>query len=950
MSSSLNSAQQLASETLEGNLLILAGPGTGKTRVIVSKVENLLKKGISAEAILAVTFSRKATQEMEERLAALSVGLPDRMKISTLHALCAEIVEQHGFRLGFQKKPRIMTESEAYVFFKKVSSRLPLQPLLKTSNFDPIIEDLINFFADCKDEGLWPESIVRYAESLPEESSDEIQIKEEWRALGDIYNAHQSFCFESGLMDFGDAILSALRILEEFAIVREEIQKKYQAILVDEFQDTNWSQIKLLRLLAAPTAHVMVVGDDDQSIYRFRGASYSAFKFFEEFFSEPKIVELQETYRLPSSILECASHLISANGEHRFRPDKRLVSKKKNDLPVNLVKTNSYEDEAIFICDEIENLLSSGASPKEIGLLVRAHSHAEYFLAEARKRGLPVQTSTTRSFFEEPVIKDALAVLKLICDPTDSVSFLRLFDSSFLQISADDTFSFCRAIKRNGPFVDQLENLSEMPISDSAKEKLKLFYAAYKELFLEASKKTATQVLLSFYEKLPFIRSLLEKDPEALRLLGRFHVQLSSWESAQGDGNLKSLFPILESLKENSLSLDAEGDTGISGSAISVLTAHASKGLEFDYVFIPSLVGRRFPSAFRKNTWLVPDALRKEAAPNKESHLEEERRLFYVAMTRARERLTLTCIEKKGTKPSIFLLGDLKSVLSQPKVLKLIEREPSPASMAEKLFTPIKPFSRFTQPSESKEKAKKPLSLSFTQLEKYESCPLAYQFKYDFQIPVEVPPHMSVGSAIHTALELFFRGIKKGAQPSKEELVGFFEKAFKDLQANDLKLNETHLDQGKTKLAEYHDFHKGSFPFPHAVEEDFILPLGEHRIRGKIDRIDKTNEGYRIVDYKTGRAKSNDNPDDVKFAKHSLQFSIYALAAKEILKIEVSDLVFDYVYEKKTLTTTRSNEDLIQVKKQMSEIAENILNQNFTATPGMHCKWCEYKAICPAVK
>jgi DNA helicase-2/ATP-dependent DNA helicase PcrA len=943
----LNKSQQKAASQTSGSVLVLAGPGTGKTRVIISKVEHCLQAGLTPESILAVTFSRKATQEMEDRLSELNPSIAQRMQISTLHSLCADIVQRHGYRLGFQKAPRLMSEAEAYVFFKKVSARLPLQNLLKTSHIDPIIDDLLAFFSDAKDEGLWPEAILRYAESLSDETPEEQLVKEEWQALGDIYNAYQSFCFEKGLMDFGDCILCALKILENFPVVREEIQKQYRAILIDEFQDTNWSQIQLLRYLAAPDCHVMAVGDDDQSIYRFRGASYSAFQFFEDFFPGTEVIELSETYRLPPKVLEVASELIAANGEHRFRPDKKIASSHPDTRPVQWIKASSYEDEAKFICDKIEEIIQGGGKYNEIGILVRAHAHADLFLSEAHKRKLPIRTGGSKNFFASEIIRDVFAFLKLCVDPEDSVALLRLFDSYFLELSAEDTFKFCKSKNFKGPLIAQLENLKDCPVSAEAKIKLEGFYKNYQQSFSEAATKNATQTLLSYYEHSNLIQTLLGRAPEELRTLGRFHSELVKWESTQTENHLRALFPILESIQTQEFALDSEASE-VAADAISLLTVHASKGLEFEHVFIPSLVGRRFPSAFRQNLWLVPNALRKEESPTKESHTHEERRLLYVAMTRAKKSLYLLGVEKKGTKPSFFVSEDLKKTLKNSETIQTINLPPQDQSEIPKSLE-SKPFSRIEATAGLRKKSVDALSLSFTQLEKYENCPLSYQFKYEFQIPVAIPAHMHVGSAIHKALELFFQRVKKGKVPGKEELLTLFDETFHGLREENPELTDFHFNQGRTRLAAYYDFHQGNFPFPHAIEEEFVLPFGPHRIRGKIDRIDKTNEGYRIVDYKTGRAKSNDNPDDVKFARDSLQFSIYALAAREILKLDVTELIFDYIYENKTLSTSRSDQDLKIVKERITQIADDIIAQKFEAKVGRQCDWCEYRRICPAI-
>ncbi len=948
--SSLNASQRLAVEQTSGSLLILAGPGTGKTRVLIAKILRLIESGIPPESILAVTFSRRATQEMEDRLSETKAGLAERVNISTLHALCIEIVESHAFRIGFEKKPQLVSEAEAFLFFKKVSEKLPLEKLLKTSFIDPIIEDLLTLLGECKDEGLWPEDLLRYATSLPEETEGERLLKEEWQAIGDIYNAYQGFCFAQGYLDFGDAILCALRILKEFPHIKEEYQRRYKAILVDEFQDTNWSQIQLLKDLTADSTHIAVVGDDDQSIYKFRGASYSAFKFFADFFSEHKIIDLNETYRLPPSVVKVASELIKANGDHRFRPDKTIRSMRDDCEPVSIIKATTHEQEAQAVADEIITLIKGGVQPEQIGILVRSKLHGDFVRQRLEAAGIQLQSSSARSVLHDPLVKDTLAYLKLIYDPADSVALLRLLDSPFVKLTADDIYQFCKAKKSAKALIENLEEIKTLHLRDEANVALQKFFEIFKDHFAKSASLTGSQILTHLYEETHCIGDLLTTRPDSLRALGRFQTQLTNWEKSLGELSLKESYALLDSFLQYELALDQVEDEG--SNAVSLFTIHASKGLEFDYVFIPSLVSRRIPSNFRQNTWIIPDALRKEAAPTKESHIEEERRLLYVAMTRAKKKLTLSCIDKKGTKPSIFLTSDLAALLNDKKIVqwKILDAADVTETLKE-VFKAPKPFERIqaTQITNGKTSTTA-LNLSFTQLEKYESCPLAYQFKYDFQIPIEIPAHMGVGSAIHSALEKFFEDIKAEKNPNEECLLEYFQKAFEEQKGINSQLTETHFVHGREKLKAYYEFHHGNFPYPHAIEKEFILPIGKHKVRGKIDRIDRLNNGYRIVDYKTGKAKSNENPEDIKYAKSSLQFSIYALAASEILSLDVRELVFDYIYELKTLTTQRTKEELENTKLEIAQIADNIAQSRFEPTPGRHCDWCEYRRICPAKK
>lgn len=949
--SRFNKAQREAIETTQGPLLILAGPGTGKTSVLIGKIQYLIESGVSAEQILAVTFSRKATFEMQERLDRAAPGLSERVTVSTLHAFCGDLVRKHGFRIGLQKRVRILTETDAKFFFRQMSGRLPIQPFLKTSNFEPVVDELLKLFQNLKDEGYWPEDILRFASSLPHETDDETKIRDEWLALGDLYNAHQSFCFEKGFVDFGDSIISAVRILQDSPMVKAEIHSQYKAILVDEFQDTNYIQTQLLRLLASDQCHTAVVGDDDQSIYQFRGASSSAFRFFEQAFEGTKVIELNETYRLPPEVVEIATTLIQTNND-RYRPNKILKSHKKSSQAVTIIKSPSYEDEAVAICDSIESLLNDGVSPGEVAILARSRGHTDLILNEAHRRKLFIGHSGSQNSFDSPIIGDAFAYLKLIVDPKDSVSFLRLLDSPILKCSSTEIYKFCRWVDRREPYIDALSKIEQASLEKGTIDRLSNFFNHYQENFARASKSSATDILFHLFESTKLIQSLYENDKISLKALAAFHEQLRQWEDLQDERALRKTLPLLELMWNRGDSLENADELGITRSQIPILTVHASKGLEFDHVFIVSMVNQRFPSRFQSPTWKIPAALQREESGTKEMQRQEERRLLYVAMTRAKESLTLSTVEKPYTKPSVFITEDLKPLMGS-KFIKVIERKKNDELQGA--------FKRLTQPfrrakvtqleqSVAPKISTEPLQLSFSQLDKYENCPLAYEFQYEYRIPVSEPPQMAMGTAVHGALERFARSIQAGQKPSREDLLNYFEQEFEEVAKRSNELTELHHLQAKERLGTYFDTQPELSVAPLAVEQKFKLKIGEHTLSGKIDRVDRIGDQVRIIDYKTGKGKSSENSDDQKFADKSLQFSIYYLAATESLGWSVKELIFSYIYDNTNLATTRSKDDIPATKNRILEIASQIQQRNFEPKPGHQCRWCEFRRICPAAE
>lgn len=948
----LNEAQRQAVEADNGNLLILAGPGTGKTRVIIQKIQHAIETGIQPERILAVTFSKKAATEMQDRLTALNPTAASLIEISTLHSLCLNIVQPNAFRLGLGSELELMTESQSLILFHELAPLLPLQDLAQSSYVDGLLRDLLDLFQDCKDEGLWPEDLQNFISNLPEDSLDDQRIKREWQLVAEIYQAFQTHALDQGYLDFGDAILSALRLLEDHPMVKKTWQDRFDVILVDEFQDTNWTQIKFLRELAGPNTHVAVVGDDDQSIYKFRGASYSAFEFFEELFPNPQIIELNETYRLPAAVLDAASALIQANGEHRYRPNKKIVSKSsQTSTPVRAVKSGSFEDETKFVIGDIQEKLKAGASPSDFAVLVRAHGHADIFVREARKAQLPLQIQSGTKLFDEVIIKDVFAFFDLCLKPSDHLSFLRLLDSPFVGCSAEMIFDFCRVCDfKEDRYIEFVE--SKIKTKDSSEfQKIIDFYDVIKTLYAEGFRKSCSDLLLSLCEQTMAIQTLFRDDQSQLTVLAQFMQQLIEWEAIQKASTFQKLYPILRNFYINKVSLEEAEDSGSSNTpGIRVLTMHASKGLEFRYIYILSLVGRRVPSAFRSSPWQLPNEARKEEAPTKQSHLEEERRLVYVAMTRAEQELTLSCVEKKGTKPSVFLTGDIEGHLSQESPLRWVQYEShAPTEGLTKSLQVFERQEKFKTPKLPQSR-KGPLRLSFTQLDKYERCPLSYWFSYEVKIPTKAHRSLAVGSAVHESLENFYsKYMRENELPTKEFLRADFRNVFEKERKKNTDLTDKDFEFATQKLDEYFD-HQKTFTKPLYLEKAFQFEIDGHLVTGKIDRVDPGHHSNEviIIDYKTGKSKSADNKADIKFADESLQFGIYALAAKKNFNWSVQEMQFYYVYHNTVLSTMRSPTQLAQTIERIQDLAGKIQKAEFNATPGFHCGFCEFKKICPS--
>jgi len=919
----LNSYQRKALEITQGPLIVLAGPGTGKTRLITLKILRMQELGIDPSRILALTFSNKAVEELSSRL---PPHLLSKVEVSTLHAWCNNLIRRHSFRLGFQRPATLMTKTQAEIFFRQMSAQLPLQPFLKTASIDAALDPLMKILGEAKEHGLWPEDLIRH--------------KDEWESIGDVYNAYQNHCFQKGFLDFGDCILFALRLLEDFSSIREEIQNSFDFIVVDEFQDTNLTQVKLLKNIYRPGSHICVVGDDDQSIYRFRGASFKAFTEFEKEFPGSESLPLTETYRLSPEITKVSATLIEANAKNRFRPDKKIIANSVSAGPVQVFQCASSEDEAFYAAEELSRLLKEGVSASQIGVLARSHRHFNLLVEEAERRSLPIQSLSLEALFEQEVVIDLLSFLKLLQSPNYSPDLLRLMNSDFLKIPAEEVYSFCQwAAPQRLSYILLLEKIGDSPLSAESKTKLTHFLATYKKLAGKLYRDRLSQILFEFLEETKIVQRLHTAQPRDLKILGAFFQNISEWESVQESKSADRLLPYLERMMKTEKGFEGEAIER-DPQKISFLTVHASKGLEFDHVIVMGMSDQRFPLRMQKATWTLPEELSHEAPLSKESHLEEERRLLYVAFTRARNCLQLFGTQKKNLKFSQFLTEDLKALVADPSLLKWKELPLREAAL-EETFENIK-NSRAMKPQITKKlTSTEGLRLSYTQLDRYERCPLSYYFQFELKLPTPPSTHLSFGIAVHSCLERFFKELQEHKEPEATRLLELFDEEFAEEIKKNPELPALLQEKGREQLQVFFDSHNGQFPKVKSIEQKFQLKVGKHTINGKIDRIDESSDGLEVVDYKTGKRSAD--------AEKSDQLSIYALAVQEIYGQLPKSLRLIFLSENESVSVERSEKKLEKLKDSILETATAIQSQEFPPKPSMmNCERCEYSRICPS--
>jgi superfamily I DNA/RNA helicase len=599
----LNPEQESAVRTLEGPLLILAGAGSGKTRVITARAAFLVAQGVAPEAILAVTFTNKAAKEMRERLA--SIIDPEQARkvtMSTFHALCVRILRQDIEKLGYKKNFSIYDEGDQTGLIKKIIMRVAA----RDEKLEPNVAK--NLISKAKNNG-WRE---------PEDGKT---------LIGAVFARYQQELKTLNAVDFDDLLLLTVRLLSEHGEVRERWQRRFQYLMVDEFQDTNRLQLELVTMLADERKNVAVVGDDDQSIYGWRGAEVSNILEFETHFPNPKVVKLEQNYRSTNFILGTANSLIKNNP--RRRP-KKLWSAEEGGEKVRIVAMGDDRQEAQFITEEIHSRKTAeGLKWEDFAVLFRMNAQSRLLEENLRRLRMPYRIIGGKSFFDRREVKDVIAYASCLLNADDDVSLLRIVNTPARGIS-DGTVEKATAfsVQRQCPVFQAMrdeEFLAELP--PRARKAVGDFATFLDDFETRMNEPLGNQpgVLRAMIAESGYLADLQRtcRTPEEwLNREAGVNDLFRSFEQFEGRSD-KGLRGFLD---EMMLRQEREEEEDDSGSGVTLITLHASKGLEFSHVY---LVG-------------CEDGLLPHERSKLEGTVDEERRLLYVGITRARRSLVLS--------------------------------------------------------------------------------------------------------------------------------------------------------------------------------------------------------------------------------------------------------------------------------------------------------------------
>jgi DNA helicase-2/ATP-dependent DNA helicase PcrA len=946
-------------------MLVVAGAGTGKTSVLIHRIARLVVQGHAKPGeMLALTYTVAAATEMRDRVRGL-VGKP--IHAATFHDYCNDLLIRAGKKFG------VLDEKDLWIYLRKRIHELHLEHYVRAANVGQFLSDLLGFLSRCHDELVTPERYEEYVARLERgetpvprvaKSKDQLSDAEvigRCREIARVFTTTERWLREENLGTFAHMITRAHQMLASDEKILAEEQARVRFILVDEFQDANFAQIKILALLAGAEANVFGVGDPDQAIYRFRGASSAAFHLFRRHFPQTKLVVLGQNRRSTTPILQCAFAVVDKNPPvfsakdalaYRRTPlqsareeEAKKEGKTVPTFPVEAISFGGRDAEAPDVASLIEETRRRlRCRWKDFGVLYRLHIHRDDVVQQLAEREIPFSIENM-DVSDTPEVRDLFACVAVVEDLTSDASLFRVAAFPQFDVDPQQLRAALRAIAKesrnnDGVVIPLASVLGEVAGGPAVLESVG---RACDEVSRKGAKTHTALQLIAKQFQLDLNSAVLQA---ALKFAG-------DWErkATTKSGELGEWIEYLNYFREAGgvIPMTSKEDED----AVRLMTVHGAKGLEFAHVFILRATSPSFPASYRETLVEFPGELSDpdSAAGGDDRTLypQEERRLFYVAMTRARDSLHLYGKQGIGrvdkTPP-----GYMRELINNPKLQPWLRARQALPSQPE--LIDLAAAADATQTEGSRLPAWLALPaiagldarLSATAVETYETCPLQFKFEREWKLARQVHAAMQYGAAMHRVLRTYYDSLRLGKARSDEALLQLFRDDLAASRIQDNYQRELYLKQGIEQLQ---DFLTGTRSTPPRevlhTEEWFEVQIAGTKVAGRIDRMDRTADGsVAIVDYKTGKARSQEDADE------SLQLSIYAMAAREKWGYPVGALVFHNLEGNVPVVSRRSEFQLESAREQVLDAARGIAAGNFDPKTGRHCNFCAFRGLCPA--
>jgi DNA helicase-2/ATP-dependent DNA helicase PcrA len=1007
----LNPSQQKAIEE-NGFQLIVAGPGSGKTRVVTEKILHLIKNGVKPQSILALTFSDKAASEMIERLEGHID--PSDIIAGTFHSFCFDVLRDNVLDSGFSFASGVISRTNQLVWGLRNIDAFGFEEIEIGNNAIEVVESIIDGISAFRDELITPEELEAYLQRKDDEQleADERVYLNRLSDLLKVYKAYGAYKRKELLLDFDDMIHEASVLFDRKPTLLQRYRDRYTHILVDEFQDTNYAQLYLIKQLADD--NVCVVGDDDQSIYRFRGAYLTSFTDFKEHFDSYTETLLDHNYRNSRNILTCALQLMSSAPN---REEKTLLTSNQDGDKAVVARCENEQAETQFVWQQIERLIGapffSRADNKEraltygdIVILSRRRMEGAKYHTALRNRGIPCEFVGEIDFFATAVIRDALAYLHIIENPlVAGIQLNRIMKlSGITEVNVQRLNACAERLAWEDDSSDYVYEcmLDVDALLTTQADHIREITRTIELLLQRKERLTLTELVYDLIVRTTdlYKRSVKEGNWRDLQLLNKLYEIAQEYESITKHPSVSDFLDYLDLLSGFQIELEEAEQTD----SVKVMTVHQSKGKEFPVVFIVDAATNRFPLRYQQKPFYVPNDLAKgmkTGDDEKELYQQEERRLFYVAMTRAEQKLYATYAERYGqnvnkTKPSKFLeelefednpridivdmrqesSQDVRTVetaveqakaLLQDQAIRAIQSG-QPKTALQKIVELEKfrylesgkrledfDLSNFLTVEETNgeliqlfEGKRAPLvsedhHFSASALQTYDNCPMQYKFSYVLHVPTAPKTYFNLGLVVHEIIEHLTKQELEGIPPTKEQAATILEQ-FWSSAAYATRLKEREDKERAAQMVEtYLAWREHNENEVIAAEMKFQFSLNGRVVKGFIDRVERTADGqYVVVDYKTGYQSENKTS-----IKESIQMNVYSLAILEKFgALPVKASLF-YVKNGKMVDYLPDGEHVELQKIRLADMIDAVMTERFPETPAYHtCRSCSYGDLC----
>lgn len=908
----LNDEQKQAVDTIEGPVMVVAGAGTGKTQVLTLRIANILRKTqMNPRNILALTFTESATQNMRKRLVNIIGPAGYGVAIYTFHGFANLVITEFPYKFQFAKELQQLDEIQQIEIIEKLIDTCELENLRPPRAPYHYLREIISRISDLKKENVSPEQLRQLATELKTQLTEdpanfhekgahkgkmkatiieEIKQLDRCLELATIYQAYQGKLAEKGLYDYEDMILFVIKELEADEELKLFYQERFQYLLVDEYQDTNNAQNKLIELLADffEIPNIFVVGDDKQSIFRFQGASLANMLKFHQKYPDMKVISLRHNYRSHQHILDGSYHVIG-NAKERITQhldgieDELIASHPRYTTaettesggvaPVCLASFSSPDVERYWIIKQIQKLIANGTKPEEIAIIYKENREAEPFADLMARLNVPYSLERGSNVLVDADIRRLITVLRAIENPSDSQAIFEFLHYDFTGVAGVDLLKLMayRAKNRQSMLevLDALADLPETELTLTDKGRLLELYTILGEWRMAAANLSMPELVEKILQQSGLLQQITESGTriERLHRLRRFFDEVKRLALRSPELTLTQLLSHIDLLTSNNIQLVPEPlDLGDTSGTVRLMTAHKAKGLEFAHVFLPNLVDKHWGNATRRTLIKLPASIVDRPTMSADEKYEDDRRLFYVAMTRAKDNLYLSYATGKDGRellPAQFL-AEIDPAIIHP--VDTSDNEAEAGAHLLILFTPIAETSFSDQEAAYLRELIKEQPITPTGLNNYLRCPKGYLYKNLLRIPTAKTAQQGYGTAIHAAMQAFFMRHKATKQvPSLEDLL----QAFTDALNKEILSKTEYIDfhrTGTEVLTKYYETHLRSVTPTVAVEYSFaphhvVLPSpdGDIPLTGILDKlelVDPQNNEVRVIDYKTGRARS----------------------------------------------------------------------------------------------